>query len=67
MNKSADKVNAIEDNINNMDTNIKNAVDHMKEAKKSNDSAGGYSNKLLYAIGIIVLAIIFIAMVMPNN
>ena len=61
------KINTIEDNINSMDTNIKNAVDHMKEAKKANDSAGGYSNKLLYAIGIIVLAIIFIAMVMPNN
>lgn len=65
--KSGEKVNSIEENINSMDTNIKNAVDHMKEAKKSNDSAGGYSNKLLYAIGIIVLAIIFIAMVMPNN
>ena len=65
--KSGEKINTIEDNINSMDTNIKNAVDHMKEAKKSNDSAGGYSNKLLYAIGIIVLAIIFIAMVMPNN
>ena len=50
-----------------MDTNIKNAVSHMKEAKKFNESAGGYSNKLLYAIGIIVVAIIFIAMIMPNN
>ena len=65
--KSAEKVNTIEDNINNMDTNIKNAVSHMKEAKKFNESAGGYSNKLLYAIGIIVVAIIFIAMIMPNN
>ena len=49
-----------------MNANIANAVDHMKEAKKYNESAGGYTNYCLYIIGAIVILLILIVLIMPN-
>ena len=53
--ESGQKINTIEDNVNQMNSNIANAVEHMREAKKYNESAGGYTNYCLYIIGGIVL------------
>ena len=65
--ESGQKINTIEDNVNQMSSNISNAVEHMKEAKKYNESAGGYTNYCLYIIGIIVLLLIVIVLIMPSS
>ena len=64
--KAGETVNTIEDNVNQMSSNIANAVDHMKEAKKYNESAGGYTNYCLYIIGAVVLLLILIVLIMPS-
>ena len=65
--KAGETVNTIEDNVNQMSSNIANAVDHMKEAKKYNESAtGGYTNYCLYCIGGVVLLLILIVIIMPS-
>lgn len=65
--QSGEKIDSIEDNVNQMNSNIANAVNHMKEAKKYNESAGGYSNYCLYGIGFIVLLLIFLVLIMPKS
>ena len=65
--ETGEKINTIEDNVNQMSSNIANAVEHMKEAKKYNESAGGYSNYCLYIIGCIVLLLIFLVLIMPSS
>ena len=65
--ESGQKINSIEDNVNQMNSNIANAVEHMKEAKKYNESAGGYGNYCLYIIGAIVLLLILLAVIMPSS
>ena len=37
----------------------------MKEAKKYNESEGGYTNYYLYIIGVIALLLIVIVLIMP--
>ena len=65
--ESGQKINTIEDNVNQMSSNIANAVEHMREAKKYNESAGGYANYCLYIIGAIVLLLIFLVLIMPSS
>jgi len=65
--ETGQKINTIEDNVNQMSSNIANAVEHMKEAKKYNESAGGYANYCLYIIGAIVLLLILLVLIMPSS
>ena len=65
--ETGEKINTIEDNVNQMSSNIANAVEHMKEAKKYNESAGGYANYCLYIIGGIVLLLILLVLIMPSS
>jgi hypothetical protein len=65
--ESGQKINTIEDNVNQMNSNIANAVEHMREAKKYNESAGGYTNYCLYIIGGIVLLSILLVLIMPSS
>ena len=65
--ESGQKINSIEDNVNQMSSNISNAVEHMKEAKKYNESAGGYANYCLYIIGAVVLLLILLVLIMPSS
>ena len=65
--ESGQKINTIEDNVNQMNSNIANAVEHMREAKKYNESAGGYTNYCLYIIGGIVLLLILLVLIMPSS
>jgi t-SNARE complex subunit (syntaxin) len=65
--ESGQKIDTIEDNVNQMSSNIANAVEHMKEAKKYNESAGGYANYCLYIIGAIVLLLILLVLIMPSS
>lgn len=65
--ESGQKINSIEDNVNQMSSNIANAVEHMKEAKKYNESAGGYTNYCLYIIGAVVLLLILLVLIMPSS
>lgn len=65
--ESGQKINEIEDNVNQMNSNIANAVEHMREAKKYNESAGGYTNYCLYIIGGIVLLLILLVLIMPSS
>ena len=65
--ESGQKINTIEDNVNQMNSNIANAVEHMREAKKYNESAGGYTNYCLYIIGAIVLLLILLVLIMPSS
>ena len=65
--ESGQKINTIEDNVNQMNSNISNAVEHMREAKKYNESAGGYTNYCLYIIGGIVLLLILLVLIMPSS
>ena len=50
--ESGQKIDTIEDNVNQMNSNIANAVEHMREAKKYNESAGYEHNFAVYVIGI---------------
>ena len=65
--ESGQKIDTIEDNVNQMNSNIANAVEHMREAKKYNESAGGYANYCLYIIGAIVLLLILLVLIMPSS
>ena len=65
--ESGQKINTIEDNVNQMSSNIANAVEHMKEAKKYNESAGGYANYCLYIIGGVVFLLILLVLIMPSS
>ena len=65
--ESGQKIDTIEDNVNQMNSNIANAVEHMKEAKKYNESAGGYANYCLYIIGAVVLLLILLVLIMPSS
>jgi len=65
--ESGQKIDTIEDNVNQMNSNIANAVEHMREAKKYNESAGGYTNYCLYIIGAIVLLLILLVLIMPSS
>jgi len=65
--EAGEKVDSIEDNILQMSSNISNAVEHMKQAKKYNDDAGGYSNYCLYIIGGIVCLLILLVLIMPSS
>ena len=65
--ESGQKIDSIEDNVNQMNSNIANAVEHMREAKKYNESAGGYANYCLYIIGAIVLLLILLVLIMPSS
>ena len=65
--ESGQKINTIEDNVNQMNSNIANAVEHMKEAKKYNESAGGYTDYCLYIIGAVVLLLILLVLIMPSS
>ena len=65
--ESGQKIDTIEDNVNQMSSNIANAVEHMKEAKKYNESAGGYANYCLYIIGAVVLLLILLVLIMPSS
>ena len=61
------KIDTIENNIEQMSSNIKNAVEHMNQAKKYNEEAGGYSNYCLYIIGGIVFLLILLVLIMPSS
>lgn len=65
--EAGEKIDSIEDNILQMSSNISNAVEHMKQAKKYNDDAGGYSNYCLYIIGGIVFLLILLVLIMPSS
>lgn len=65
--EAREKIDSIEDNILQMSSNISNAVEHMKQAKKYNDDAGGYSNYCLYIIGGIVCLLILLVLIMPSS
>ena len=65
--EAGEKIDSIEDNILQMSSNISNAVEHMKQAKKYNDDAGGYSNYCLYIIGGIVCLLILLVLIMPSS
>ena len=65
--EAGEKIDSIEDNIMQMSSNIRNAVDHMNQAKKYNDEAGGYSNYCLYIIGGIVCLLILLVLIMPSS
>ena len=65
--EDGEKIDSIEDNILQMSSNISNAVEHMKQAKKYNDDAGGYSNYCLYIIGGIVCLLILLVLIMPSS
>ena len=65
--ESGQKINTIEDNVNQMSSNIANAVEHMREAKKYNESAGGYADYCLYIIGAVVLLLILLVLIMPSS
>ena len=65
--EAGEKIDSIEDNIMQMSSNIRNAVDHMNQAKKYNDEAGGYSNYCLYIIAGIVFLLILLVLIMPSS
>ena len=65
--EAGQKVDTIEDNIQQMSSNISNAVEHMNQAKKYNEEAGGYSNYCLYIIGGIVFLLILLVLIMPSS
>ena len=65
--EAGEKIDSIEDNIMQMSSNIRNAVDHMNQAKKYNDEAGGYSNYCLYIIAGIVCLLILLVLIMPSS
>jgi len=65
--EAGEKIDSIEDNILQMSSNISNAVEHMKQAKKYNEDAGGYSNYCLYIIGGIVCLLILLVLIMPSS
>ena len=65
--EAGQKVDNIEDNIQQMSSNISNAVEHMNQAKKYNDEAGGYSNYCLYIIAGIVCLLILLVLIMPSS
>lgn len=65
--ETGEKINSIEENVNSMGMNIKNAVNHMEEAKKSNESSSGYTNIILYTVGGIVFLLILLTLIMPSN
>ena len=65
--ETGEKINSIEDNVNNMNMNIENAVNHMKDAKKANDSTSGYTNIILYTVTGIVVLLIILSLIMPSN
>ena len=65
--EAGEKIDTIEDNIQQMSSNISNAVEHMNQAKKYNDEAGGYSNYCLYIIGGIVFLLILLVLIMPSS
>ena len=65
--EAGEKIDSIEDNILQMSSNISNAVEHMKQAKKYNEEAGGYSNYCLYIIGGIVCLLILLVLIMPSS
>ena len=50
-----------------MTSNMNNAVEHMHQAKKYNDEAGGYSNYCLYIIAGIVFLLILLVLIMPSS
>lgn len=64
--RTGEHINSIEYHINNTDNNIEKAVSNMKDAKKYNESSGGYSNMLLYTIAGVVCLLIILAMIMPK-
>jgi len=65
--ETGEKIDSFEDNILQMTSNISNAVEHLKQAKKYNDDAGGYSNYCLYIIGGIVCLLILLVLIMPSS
>lgn len=65
--EEGEKIDSIEDNILQMTSNTSNAVEHLKQAKKYNDDAGGYSNYCLYIIGGIVCLLILLVLIMPSS
>ena len=65
--EAGEKIDSIEDNIMQMSSNIRNAVDHMNQAKKYNEEAGGYSNYCLYIIAGIVCLLILLVLIMPSS
>ena len=65
--EAGEKIDSFEDNILQMTSNISNAVEHLKQAKKYNDDAGGYSNYCLYIIGGIVCLLILLVLIMPSS
>ena len=65
--ETGEKINSIEDNVNSMNLNIENAVNHMKDAKKANDSTSGYTNIILYTVAGIVVLLIILSLIMPSN
>ena len=65
--EAGEKIDSFEDNILQMTSNISNAVEHLKQAKKYNEDAGGYSNYCLYIIGGIVCLLILLVLIMPSS
>ena len=65
--ETGEKINSIEDNVNSMNLNIENAVNHMKDAKKANDSTSGYTSIILYTVAGIVVLLIILSLIMPSN
>ena len=65
--EAGEKIDTIEDNIMQMSSNISNAVEHMNQAKKYNEEAGGYSNYCLYIIAGIVCLLILLVLIMPSS
>ena len=65
--ETGEKINSIEDNVNSMNLNIENAVNHMKDAKKANESTSGYTNIILYTVAGIVVLLIILSLIMPSN
>ena len=65
--EAGEKIDTIEDNIMQMSSNISNAVEHMNQAKKYNEEAGGYSNYFLYIIAGIVCLLILLVLIMPSS
>ena len=64
--QSGEKINSIEDNVKSTNLNIAGAVEHMKDAKKANESSGGYTNIILYVVVGVVAVLILMTLIMPS-
>jgi t-SNARE complex subunit (syntaxin) len=64
--KQEETLGRIEHNIDDTKLNVDRAVKDMKEADRFNASSGGMISKTVYIVVAIVIALIFLAWIMPK-